>query len=486
MRLYTLLEGLLTALSDCDITGVTDDTRKVKAGMLFVCVKGSRFDGHDAAEEMLKQGAVAVIAERDLGLGDRQILVADSREAYGRLCAAWYDHPERKLRLIGVTGTNGKTTVTTLIQKMLQSAGHRVGLIGTVQYEIGEEIIPSVNTTPLTDAYFAILAKMAEAGCTFVVMEVSSFGLEQHRIGPSHFEAAVFLNLTQDHLDVHGSMEHYYQAKKMLFSCCDYALVNTDDAYGRRLFCEIDCAKEGFGLAAEAAQHSAAYCVTESSISGNGTEFTLVAHNETIGITMGMMGRFNIANAVAAWAICRRLGVTEETIQTMLAGYTGVRGRCELIPTGREFTVICDYAHTPDAMEKILSAMRECTKGRLIALFGCGGNRDNTKRPLMAAAAAKYADVLVITSDNPRDEEPNAIIAEIVAGLANTETEYYTEPDRTEAIAFAISIAKAGDMIVLAGKGHEDYQIIAGGVKLHMDERELVAQALTRLSEDDQ
>lgn len=486
MRLYTLLEDLSTALPDCEITGVTDDTRKITEGMVFVCVRGSRFDGHDAAAEMLEKGAAAVIAERDLGLGDRQILVKNSRQTYGALCAAWYGHPERRLRLIGVTGTNGKTTVTTLIQKLLQAAGHKVGLIGTVQYEIGDEIISSVNTTPLTDAYFAILAKMEAAGCTFVVMEVSSFGLEQHRIGPSRFEAAVFLNLTQDHLDVHGSMECYYQAKKMLFSRCDYALVNVDDAYGRRLLDEIRCPKEGFGIGQNAEAHGAAYCVTDSSIGGNGTTFTLCAQHEKTVVSMGMMGRFNIANAAAAMIVCRRLGIAEDVMLTMLRGYTGVRGRCEVIPTGRDFTVICDYAHTPDALEKILSAMGECTDGRLIALFGCGGNRDHTKRPLMAEAAAKFADVLVITSDNPRDENPDAIIAEILTGLKNTETEYYTEPDRAEAIALAVSMAQAGDVIVLAGKGHEDYQIIAGGVKLHMDERELVAQALARLDENDQ
>ncbi len=477
MKLYTLLEGLQTSLPDSEISGVSDDTRKITEGMVFVCVKGSRFDGHDAAAEMLAKGAVAVIAERDLGLGARQILVQNSRKTYGDLCAAWYGHPERKMRLIGITGTNGKTTVTTLIQKMLQQAGRTVGLIGTVQYEIGDTVIPSVNTTPLTDAYFSILAKMAAAGCTDVVMEVSSFGLEQYRIGPSHFAAAAFLNLTQDHLDVHGSMENYYLAKKMLFDCCDYALINTDDAYGRRLLSEITCEKQSFGMVAQ----DAVYCVQDVQISGNGTAFTLAAEGETTRISTRMMGRFNVSNAAAAAIICRKLGVADADILAMLQDYAGVRGRCELIPTNRDFSVICDYAHTPDAVEKVLSAMKECTAGRLIALFGCGGNRDRTKRPLMAAAAAKFADVLIVTSDNPRDEAPDAIIAEIVTGLADADVEYHTVTDRAEAICFAVHMAQAGDMIVLAGKGHEDYQIIAGGVKLHMDERELVADALAAL-----
>ncbi len=481
MKLYTLLEGLETSLPDSEITGVSDDTRKIGEGMVFVCIKGSRFDGHDAAKEMLAKGAAAVIAERDLGLGARQILVSNSRRTYGDLCAAWHGHPERKMRLIGITGTNGKTTVTTLIQKMLQQAGRKVGLIGTVQYEIGDEVIPSVNTTPLTDAYFSILAKMAAAGCTDVVMEVSSFGLEQYRIGPSHFTAAAFLNLTQDHLDVHGSMENYYLAKKMLFDCCDYALINTDDAYGRRLLSEISCEKQGFGMAEEALAQDAAYCVEDIQISSNGTAFTLASANAQTRITTRMMGRFNVSNAAAAVILCRKLGIADADILAMLHSYAGVRGRCELIPTNRDFAVICDYAHTPDAVEKVLSAMKECTAGRLIALFGCGGNRDRTKRPLMAAAAAKFADVLIVTSDNPRDEEPDAIIAEIVTGLADTDVEYHTVTDRAEAIRFAVHMARAGDMIVLAGKGHEDYQMIAGGVKLHMDERELVADALASL-----
>lgn len=481
MKLYALLEGLATHLPDSEITGVSDDTRRISAGMVFVCIKGSRFDGHDAAAEMLAKGAVAVIAEHDLGLGDRQILVANSRKTYGDLCAAWYGHPEQKMRLIGVTGTNGKTTVTTLIQKMLQQAGRKVGLIGTVQYEIGDTVIPSVNTTPLTDAYFSILAKMVAAGCTDVVMEVSSFGLEQYRIGPSHFAAAAFLNLTQDHLDVHGSMENYYQAKKMLFDRCDYALINTDDAYGRRLLSEICCEKQGFGIADDASAQGAAFCVEDVCSTSSGTAFTLAFCNEKTRITTGMMGRFNVSNAAAATILCRKLGVSATDIFAMLRDYKGVRGRCELLPTNRDFAVVCDYAHTPDAIEKVLSAMKECTKGRLIALFGCGGNRDRTKRPLMAAAAAKYADVLIVTSDNPRDENPEAIIAEILTGLADSDAEYHTVTDRAQAIRFAVRMAQAGDVIVLAGKGHEDYQMIAGGVKLHMDERELVADALAAL-----
>lgn len=481
MTLYRVLESLNTALPDCEITGVTDDTRKVREGMIFVCIKGSSFDGHTQAEAMLAKGAVLVIAERDLGLGDRQLLVANSRKVYGDLCAAWYGHPERKLRLIGVTGTNGKTTVSTLIWQMLRQAGKEAGLIGTVEYVIGDRVLPSVNTTPLTDAFFSLLAQMAEAGCEFAVMEVSSFGLEQHRIGPAWFEAAVFLNLTQDHLDVHGTMEQYYQAKKLLFSRCDTAWIDMGDAYGRRLKTEISCKTNTFAVAEHAAV-SADYLVTHTQLFSDKTIFTLRTPQETLEIPMRMAGQFNIGNAAAAIAVCQQLGIPMETILSMLREYPGVRGRCERIPTGRDFTVICDYAHTPDALEKILRSMKQCTSGRLIALFGCGGNRDRTKRPKMAAAAARYADHLIITSDNPRDEDPEAIIAEILTGLADQHITYDTEPDRQKAIAHAVAIAQKGDVIVLAGKGHEDYQIVAGGVHLHMDERELVQQALAQQS----
>lgn len=480
MRLYQLLEKLETTLPDCEVTGVTDNTAKLQAGMVFVCIQGRHFDGHSAAREMLAHGAVCVVAARDLGLGDRQILVPDPYAAFGDLCAAWYGHPERQMRFLGVTGTNGKTTTATLLKQLLAGAGHKTGLIGTVQYEIGDEILPSPNTTPLTDAYFALLAKMAAAGCDTVVMEVSSFGLVQHRIGPTHFDIAIFTNLTQDHLDIHGTMEQYYQAKRLLFSRCDYAIIHGNDAYGKRLYAEINCEKCRYGLQTPTEPNLEAMA-SDVTLRADGTTFTLQLHGMHIPVSMHMTGLFNVSNVTAAWAACDRLGIATDTVHALLEHCTGVRGRCEVIPTGRDFTVICDYAHTPDALEKILSSLRSCTQGRLIALFGCGGNRDAVKRPLMAQAAAKYADFLMVTSDNPRDEDPLSIIRDILAGLADCTIPYEIEPDRAEAIYKSMRQAKAGDVIVLAGKGHEDYQIIAGGVKLHMDERELVADALARL-----
>ena len=480
MKLYTILEALETTLADTEITGVTDNTCKVKPGCIFVAIRGAKFDGHDAAAAMLEKGAVLVIAERDLGLGERQIIVSNTRKAFGDLCAAWYGHPERQMRFVGVTGTNGKTTTATLIKEMLRHAGRKVGLIGTVQYEIGDKILPSPNTTPLTDAYFALLREMADAGIEIVVMEVSSFGLEQYRIGPTHFEAAVFTNLTQDHLDVHGTMENYYLAKKMLFDICDYAVINANDEYGKRLYAGVTCEKRTYGIKQ---QDSDCFDAMADGIrlSTEGTEFTLHLHGEEIPMSMRMTGMFNVSNAVAAIAVGRKLGIPMNVITELLLDYTGVRGRCEVIPTALDFTVICDYAHTPDALEKTLASLRECTVGRLIAVFGCGGNRDAAKRPKMARAAAENADFVMVTSDNPRDEDPLAIIQDILAGLKDSDVPYQTEPDRAEAIYLAMKQAKTGDVVLLAGKGHEDYQIIAGGVHLHMDERELVADAAKRI-----
>lgn len=479
MKLYTVLEDLSTTLQDIVITGVTDNTKAVQPGMIFVCIRGGHFDGHSAAQEMLDKGAVLVICERDLGLGSRQIVVPNTRKALGDLYAAWYGHPEREMRLIGITGTNGKTTTSTLVKEMLKAAGRKVGLIGTVQYEIGDEILPAPNTTPVPAEFFSLLRKMADAGCQDVVMEVSSFGLEQHRIGPSHFAVAVFTNLTQDHLDIHGTMENYYLAKRMLFDICDKAVINCNDSYGRRLFDEISCEKYSYGISAPGQTFDA--MAADVQLSTKGTKFTLSLFGDTKPFSIAMTGSFNVSNAVAALAVGSLLGVSESVMTGLLGSYPGVRGRCEIIPTALDFTVICDYAHTPDAVEKILGSLRDCTVGRLICLFGCGGNRDAAKRPKMARAAAKYADFIMVTSDNPRDEEPLSIIDDILTGLEGSDVPYQVEPDRAEAIYLAMKQAKTGDCVVLCGKGHEDYQIIANNVHLHMDERELVADAAKRI-----
>jgi UDP-N-acetylmuramoyl-L-alanyl-D-glutamate--2,6-diaminopimelate ligase len=477
MKLCDLIENnAVTAIGDTEISSVTDDTRKVTEGSLFVCVKGGSFDGHTAAAEMLEKGAAAVVCERDLGLGDRQIITDNSRKLYGQICSAWFGHPERKMKMIGVTGTNGKTTITNVIKHILMKNGHKTGLVGTIQNEIGDEVIHTDNTTPMAYDFMQLLAKMADAGCEYVVMEVSSFGLCQYRIGSSHFETAVFTNLTQDHLDYHKDMEDYYQAKKMLFDICDTAIINADDDYGKRLFGEVKCRKLSFSV-----KENADIYADGIKIKSTGSSFWFCCGDKSHLIKTRMPGLFNVSNLTAAIAVCLEAGISIDSIISAVEEYNGVKGRCEVIPTGRDFTVICDYAHTPDAIENILRSVKEYTENDLICLFGCGGNRDAAKRPKMAKAAAKYADKLIITSDNPRNEEPEAIIKDILAGIEGMTVNYDVVTDRREAIYHALKIAEKGDIIVLAGKGHEDYQILAGMEHIHFDEREVVAEGLKLL-----
>lgn len=474
MKLYKLIDGIAeTTLDDIEISGITDNTSKVEKDCIFVCVKGASFDGHSAAEKMLEKGAAVVVTEYDLGLGSRQIITENSRKFYGELCAAWFDHPERKLDIIGVTGTNGKTTITNVIKNILMSCGIKTGLIGTIRNEIGDEPVHTDNTTPMAFDYMALLDKMVSAGCKYAVMEVSSFGLVQYRTGPTHFKAGVFTNLTQDHLDYHKTMENYYQAKKMMFDCCDDVIINTDDEYGKRLYDEVNCRKYTCRI-----NNQADFYADNIQIKANGTEFDYHYANSTEHVVTKMIGMFNVFNVMTAISVCLKLGLDIKDILKAVGGYNGVKGRCEIIPTGKDFTVICDYAHTPDAIENILSSVKDYTEGRLICLFGCGGNRDSRKRPLMAQAAAKYSDRLIITSDNPRDEIPEAIIDDILAGLTGQEIPFDVVVDRTEAIYHSLKIAEKGDVIVLAGKGHEDYQVLSGNEHIHFDEREIVSEGL--------
>ena len=476
MKLNELLENnAVTSIGDTEITSVTDNTGRVTEGSLFFCVKGGGFDGHTAAADMLERGAAAVVCDHDLGLGEKQIITDDTRVLYGKVCAAWFGHPERKIKMIGVTGTNGKTTITNVIKHILMSTGHKTGLIGTIRNEIGDEAFETSNTTPMAFEFMQLLDKMVKAGCEYVVMEVSSFGLVQNRIGSSWFGIALFTNLTQDHLDYHKNMENYYQAKKKLFDICDFAICNIDDDYGRRLFGEISCDKLTFST-----RESASFYADGIKIKPTGSSFWFCNEGKSHFVKAKIPGLFNVSNLTAAMAACLKAGVPLDKIIAAVENYSGVKGRCEVIPTGRDFTVICDYAHTPDAIENVLRSVKEYTSGRLICLFGCGGDRDSTKRPLMAQAAAKYADKLIVTSDNPRTEDPEAIIKDILTGLTDTEVPYDVVTDRREAIYHALKIAEKGDIIVLAGKGHEDYQII-GEKKNHFDEREVVAEGLKLL-----
>ncbi len=477
MKLYDLIKGVAqTTLPDIEITDVFSDNRKpVIEGSMFVCVKGNTFDGHDAAKEMIEKGAAVVVVERDLGLS-QQIIVNNTREALPLLCSAWFSHPEREIKMIGVTGTNGKTTITTVMKKVLSSFGCKVGLIGTCQNEIGDEILPTARTTPEPYDLFEILRKMVDAKCEYVVMEVSSQGLEQKRVVPCHYAVGVFTNLTQDHLDVHGTMENYYQAKKMLFDISDKAIINIDDEYGRRCAREVACPCKTFSTISKAD-----FYAEDMLLSASGVKYVFSDKKIKHNVDFKMPGLFNVSNSLAVIACCETLGFNVDKTIKSLNKLQGVRGRAEVVPTGRDFTVICDYAHTPDALVNVLSAIKGSVKGKVKCLFGCGGNRDVTKRPLMAQAAADNADFLIVTSDNPRNEDPEEIIKDVLKGLDDKDTPHVTICDRREAIYWAVKHAEKDDIIVLAGKGHEDYQVLAGGRKIHFDEREVVADALKEL-----
>ncbi len=464
---------------DCEVTGIVCDSRQVQEGNLFVCIKGAVADGHKFAEAALEKGAVCVVTEHSLGLS-KEITVNDTHAFYGEAASAFYGHPSAAMRLVGVTGTKGKTTVTNLIKQILTDNGETVGLIGTIQNEIGDEVIHAENTTPEAMELESLYARMRDKGCGYCVMEVSSHALEQERIGDSFYHTAVFTNLSHEHLDYHGSMENYYLAKRKLFTRCAGAVIGIDDEHGRRLLSELPSLSGKIPvLTFSAESESADLSAKEIVCHPDCVDFIWVYHGKEYPIHFAMPGIFSVRNALAAAGACLMEGISPEKIVEALEKVKGVKGRIEIIPTGRDFTVITDYAHAPDPLENVLSSLKETVKGRLVCLFGCGGDRDRTKRPLMAAAAAKYADFVIVTSDNPRTESPEAIIQEILPGLSGYDTPHVTIVNRREAIEYAINHAQPGDTIVLAGKGHEDYQVI-GHEKHHFDEREVVAEALRK------
>lgn len=478
MKLHRLLHGIaLTNMPDTEITALTSQSQKVCKGCMFVCIRGKNFDGHDFVPEALANGAAVIVCERDMGI-ENQIIVSNTRISFSYLCANWFDHPEKKTKIIGVTGTNGKTTITTVLRNVITDCGIKTGLIGTSNNGIGDKVMQTERTTPESYELFSLLSQMADEGCEYVVMEVSSQALEQHRTDPIHYCAALFTNLTQDHLDVHGTMENYYQAKKLLFNSCDFALINADDEAGRRYFVELDCKKFSYSV-----DGSGDYYADAIKLTSSGSSFWFSDGIRSYLVKLKMPGYFNVSNMTAVLGCLSRLGFDMSKSIDTVSRFGGVKGRAEVIETGRDFKVICDYAHTPDALDKILQNMKRVSTGRLVCLFGCGGNRDRKKRPVMAQVAAKYCDYIIVSSDNPRNEDPQKIIDEVVTGLNGTDVLYHTEPDRRKAILFAIKNAQKDDIIVLAGKGHEDYQVLANEEKIHLDEREVVAEGLRLLDE---
>jgi UDP-N-acetylmuramoyl-L-alanyl-D-glutamate--2,6-diaminopimelate ligase len=455
-----------------EVTNVTDDTRNVVKGSLFAAIKGDNFDGEKAAQEMLTKGAAAVITQTDLGL-ENQVIVENVRLAYAWAVSEFYGNPTSKLKLIAVTGTNGKTTVASLIKTAIEKLGHKCGFIGTTCYDTCGKIYQSHLSTPRQDELYRLFTEMVNNQAQYCVMEASSQALDQYRIAGETFQIGIFTNLTQDHLDWHKTMENYYQAKKMLFSMCKTALVCTDDEWGRRLVGELTIPAYTYSI-----NDTADYCSTNIKTTSSGVSywFTDMNNEKSYPFKFKMPGLFNVANSIAAIAAVKHLGFDVSDIIDALRDCTGVRGRCEVIYEG-DFTVICDYAHTEDALMKILTCIRQFmidgqfSQKRIICLFGAAGERDADKRPFMGATAAKYADFLVITSDNPRFENPQKIIDEVEKGCGDTQRKTFT--DRRQAIAFALSLAQKDDVVLLAGKGHETYQVIGDDYQ-PFDERTIV------------
>ena len=477
MRLRELLEGMevisQTISPDTEITHVCVDSRATQKGSLFVAVPGNRCDGGHYARQAVDRGAVCVVCQSELPPDLPWVKVRDARLALSQLACRWYGHPSRQLTMLGVTGTNGKTTVTYLLRHILQRSGMKTGLIGTVQNIVGEQTLPAQRTTPDALQIQQLLSAMTKNGCSHAVMEVSSHALDQHRAEGIDFAVGIFTNLTEDHLDYHGTMGCYCDAKAKLFQMSRMGVCNADDPWTERLLAGASCPSVYYGI-----HNPAEVWAEDIFLHSRSVDFTVCTARTRTPVHLGVPGRFSVYNALGAIAACGELGIPPEECAAALATFPGVAGRMEVVPTpGKPYTLLIDYAHTPDALENVLKTVRGFAQNRVIAVFGCGGDREREKRPLMGHIAGKLADLTIITSDNPRTEEPMAIIRDILPGIAGAEDKYIVEPDRRGAIALAMGRAAAGDVIVLCGKGHETYQEI-GDKTIPMDEREIVRSLL--------
>ncbi|MBQ2966498.1 MAG: UDP-N-acetylmuramoyl-L-alanyl-D-glutamate--2,6-diaminopimelate ligase [Clostridia bacterium] len=470
MKIEKILEGIAyQGDGSVEVTHIESDSRKVTEGCLFVCVKGYETDGHKYAKMAEEKGAAAILAQDEISVSCPVIYVKDSRRALAHACNLFHGKPSEKFTLIGITGTNGKTTTTFLIKQILEYAGQKVGLIGTNQNMIGDEIIETSRTTPDSFELQALFARMAEAKVDTVVMEVSSHALYLDRVYGCDFDVGVFTNLTQDHLDFHKTMENYAEAKAILFSRCKKGVVNMDDKWSSVML-GGSCAYTGYSVEKESALHATHICLNQENVTFNIGEVPFV---------LGIPGKFSVYNALSAIGATASLGLELPFIAEALKHAKGVKGRAEVVDLGFDFTVLIDYAHTPDGLENILKTAKGFAKGRVIALFGCGGDRDATKRPIMGDIATTLADYAIVTSDNPRTEDPDLIIEDVVKGIKSDN--YCVFADRREAIVHALQIAKKDDVIVLAGKGHEDYQVI-GKEKVHFDETEILTEIRDKMS----
>jgi UDP-N-acetylmuramoyl-L-alanyl-D-glutamate--2,6-diaminopimelate ligase len=471
MKLSEVMAGAgVPAVADVEVADLAHDARAVGPGTLFFCVPGFKVDGHDFAPRAVERGAVALVVERPLALGVPEVVVPSARAAMAPAAAAFHRDPTARLDVVGVTGTNGKTTTAFLVRGLLQAAGRQTGLLGTVTSVIGGEERPVVRTTPEAIELQRDFAEMVAGGDVACAMEVSSHALALHRADAIHWAVAIFTNLSRDHLDFHPTMEDYFVAKRRLFEAgARTAVVNVDDAYGRRLADDLDDPVT-FGIdSADAALHA-----TDVEIALTGSRFRVGA----LELRTPLPGRFNVLNVLGAVAAARALGVADDVIAEALSNAGRVPGRFEPVDAGQPFAVLVDYAHTPDSLENVLRAARELTDGRVIVVFGAGGDRDRGKRPLMGRAARALADRVVVTSDNPRSEDPEAIIAQVLDGTGEG-PEVEAVVDRREAIARAVELAGAGDVVVIAGKGHEQGQEFEDGRKLPFDDVTVAREALT-------
>lgn len=456
-----------------EITAVDYDSRKVGRGSLFCCLVGEKTDGHNFASMAVEKGASALICQRPLPLNVPQLIVPDGREAMARAAACFYGHPERELTMLAVTGTNGKTSVTYMVKSVAETAGKKVGLIGTIQNLIGEEKVYTERTTPESVDLFALLRRMADKGVDLVVMEVSSHALAQQRVAGIPFKAGLFTNLTQDHLDYHKTFENYRAAKKKLFAQCGIAILNGDDETAAYM-------KEGLSIPVwtMGIHHPGEFYARGIEITTQGASFHLFTPQGNGRISLHISGLFSVYNAMGTAALCTAAGIPFSCIVKGLEGLRGVAGRLECVDTGdRSFSVYVDYAHTPDALQNVLETARGFTRRRLISVFGCGGDRDHGKRPIMGEIGGRYSDHVILTSDNPRTEDPMDILKAVEEGVKRTATPYIVTENRREAIREALEEAGDGDVIVIAGKGHESYQEI-NGVRHHFDDKEIVLSLL--------
>ena len=477
MKLQAILQGLepLEVHADLsrEITGIAYDSRAVKPGNLFVAICGYDTDGHKYIPMALEKGAACVLCEKAPAEGE-YVLLSDTRRGLALAGANWYGNPAGEMTMIGITGTNGKTTTTYLVKHILEDClGAKVGLVGTIQNMIGDEVLHTERTTPESLELQALFRHMADAGCTHVVMEVSSHALSLHRVDGVTFDVGVFTNLTQDHLDFHKTMEEYCRAKAMLFTKSKVGAVNVDDPWAKEILAHATCPVLTYSAKGQAALEA-----TDIRLEPHHVAFTAHYQGTETACTLGIPGAFSVYNALSALSAALALGIAPEKAAASLATARGVKGRAEVVPTpGKDYTVLIDYSHTPDSLENILKTVREFARGRVIAVFGCGGDRDPIKRPIMGKIAADLADLVVVTSDNPRTEDPMAIIDQILVGIPKDQTPTTVIENRRQAIRWAMDNAQAGDVIVLAGKGHETYQEI-GHEKFHLDEREEVAAHL--------